>query len=85
MSIPVQKISYMEYPGKLPSIHTSTDLSVNPSGSPSITSSPSAENLFKFLGKNGEKHMVNYLHEILVKSPSVHTPYGTSVIAPVHA
>ena len=26
--------------------------------------------------------MVNYLHEIMVKSPSVHTPYSMSVIAP---
>ena len=29
--------------------------------------------------------MVNYLHEITVKSPSVHTPYNMSVIAPVCA
>ena len=29
--------------------------------------------------------MVNYLHKILVKSPSVCTSYGTSVIAPVCA
>ena len=75
----------MQYPGKLPSIHTSTDSSVNPSGSLSITSSPSTEKLSIIPGNNGEKHAVNYLHKILVKSPSIHTSYGTPVIAPVHA
>ena len=75
----------MQYPGKLPSICTSMDSSVDPSGSLSITLSPSVEKPSKIPGNNGEKHMVNYLHKIPVKSPSVHTPYSTSVIAPVHA
>ena len=61
------------------------DSSVNPSGSLSITSSPSAEKPSKVSGPNGEKHVVSYLHEIPLKSPSIHTPYGTSVIAPVCA
>ena len=39
----------------------------------------------KIPGNNGEKHAVNYLHEIMVKSPSVHTLYGTSVVAPICA
>ena len=85
MSIPVQKILYAQYMGKVPSVHTSTDLSVDPSGSPSITSSPSAEKPLKVPSNNGEKHVVNYLYEITVKSPSIHTLYGMSVIAPVHA
>ena len=61
------------------------DSSVDPSGSLSITSSPSAEKPSKVPGTNGEKHVVHYLHEIPVKSLSIHTPYGTSVIAPVCA
>ena len=75
----------MQYLGKLPSIHTSMDSSVNPSVSLSITLSPSAVKPLKIPGNNGEKHILNYLHEITVKSPSVQTPYGMSVIAPVHA
>ena len=75
----------MPYSGKLPSVHTLMDSSVDPSGSPSITSSLSAEKPSKFPRNNGEKHVVNYLHKILVKSPSVCTSYGMSVIAPLHA
>ena len=71
-----------QYPRKLHSICTSMDSSVDPSGSPSITSSPSAETLLKVPGNIGEKHAVNYLHEITVKSPSVCTLYSTSVIGP---
>ena len=52
------------------------DLSIDPSGSLSINLSPSAEKPLKI----PEKHTANYLHEIPVKSPSVHTPYGTSVV-----
>ena len=76
---------YTPYLRKLPFIHTSMDSSVNPSGRPSITSSLSAEKPSKLPCNNGEKHAVNYLHEIMVKSPSIHTLYGMSVIAPVHA
>ena len=84
-SVPVLKFPNTQYPGKLPSIHTSMDSSVNPSVSPSITSSLSAENPLKILCNNGEKHVVNYMHEIPVKSPSIHTMYGMSVIAPICA
>ena len=42
MSIPVQKFLLALHLGKLPSIRTSTDLSVHHTGSPSINSSPSA-------------------------------------------
>ena len=73
----------MQYLGELPSIHTSTDLSVNLSGSLSIILSLSAEKLWKIPSNNGEKHTVNYLHETPVKSPSVHTSYGKSVIPPI--
>ena len=55
------------------------------SDSLSINSSPSAANLSKVPCNYGEKNMVNYLHENLVKSPSVHTLCIASVIAPVHA
>ena len=85
MSIPVQKFPLMQYPGKLPSAHTSMDSSVDPSGSPSITLSPSAEKVSKILSNNGEKHVINYLHEIMVNSLSIHTLYGMSVIPPVCA
>ena len=66
-------------------MHTSSDSSVNPSGSPSSTPSPFAENLLKFPTNNGDKTAVNYLHEILVKVPTVHTLSVPSVIAPVSA
>ena len=45
MSSPIQKFPYMQHPGKLPTIHTSMDSSVNPPGSLSITLSPSDESL----------------------------------------
>ena len=62
----------VQYPEKFLSIHTSSDSSVDPSGSPSVTSSPSAENLSKTLGNHGEKNAVNYLHKIPVNHhPSV--------------
>ena len=85
MSIPVQQFPNMKYLGRIPSICTPSDWSVNPSGSPSITSSPCAETLLKIPGYNGEKHVVNYLHKIPVKSLSVHTSYSTSVTAQVCA
>ena len=50
--------------GKLPSVHTSSHLSVNPSGSLSSTPSPSAENLSKFPGNYRERNTLNYLHNI---------------------
>ena len=61
------------------------DSSVNQSGSPSVTPSPSAENPLKFPSNNGEKHAVNYLHEIPVKTPSVCSLSVTSVIRPISA
>ena len=44
-------------PRKIPFIDTSLYLSVNPSGSLSITPSPSAENPPKFPTNNGEKNV----------------------------
>ena len=72
-------------PGKFHSIHTSSYSSVNPPGSPSVTLSPSAENPLQFPCNHQEKTAVNYLHEILVKIPTVHTLSVTSVIAPICA
>ena len=83
VSIPVQNFLKQQNLGKL--LHTSSDSSVNPSGSLSVASSPFAANLLKFPGKNGEKHVVNYLREILVKSPAFCTLCITSVVAPIHA
>ena len=45
MSIPVQNFPHDQVPGKFPFGHTSTDLSVHHSDSPSINSSLSATNL----------------------------------------
>ena len=84
MSIPVQNFPRHEYLGKPLSVHTSLDLSVNPSGRLSVTLSPSAENLSKFPSNNQENHVVNYLHEIPVISPPIHTSCIMSVIAPIH-
>ena len=87
MSIPVQKFPITQNPGKLPSTHTSMDSSADPSGSPSITLSPSAENPSKIPCKNGDNDAVNYLHKIPVKSPTVCTSYGTShlcIIRSIH-
>ena len=72
-------------PGKLLSICTSLDFSVNPSGSLSVTPSLSAENLLKFPSNHGDENAVNYLHEIMVNIPAVHTSSVTPVIAAVHA
>ena len=80
-SIPVQKFPYMQYQGKLPSISTSMDSSVDPL---SITSSQSAEKPLKISNNNGEKHAVNYLHKILVKSPSIHHMVHLSLHLSVH-
>ena len=85
MSIPVQNFPKHENQGKLLSICTSTDSSVNPSGSPSITSSPSAENLLKIPGSNGENNAVNNLHKIPAISTSIYTLCSTSVVAPICA
>ena len=67
--------------GKLLSIHTKMDLSVNPSGSLSITLSPSAENLSKVPGNNGEKNVLHNQHGFPVNSPPIHA----SLVAPIHA
>ena len=83
MGIPVQNFPKHE---NLLCIHTSMDWSVNPSGSPSVTLPPSPENPSKIPSNHGEKHAVNYLHEILLiltihhalclsLNPSVHCPF----------
>ena len=82
--IPVQNFPKYENPRKLLSIHPSSDLSVDPSGSPSITSPPSAENQSRFPGINGE-NVVNYLYKIPVISTSVCTSCVMSVIAPIQS
>ena len=71
--------------GKIPFIHTSVDLSVHHSVSPSVNLSLSAANPSKIPCNYGEKNAVNYLHETLVKSPSVSTLYVMPFSAPVHA
>ena len=83
--IPVQNFPKHENPGKLLSVCTSSDSSVNPSGSLSITLSPSAENSSKVASNHGENNTANYLHEILVKSPSIHPSCTMSVVAPICA
>ena len=54
MSIAVQNFLKVQFKGKFLSICTSLDLSVNPSDSPSVTPSPSAENLLKFPSHMGK-------------------------------
>ena len=85
MCIAVQNFLTVQFMGKLLSIHTSSDSSVNPLGSLSVTLSPSAENLSKFPSNNGEKNAENYLHEIPVKVPTVCTSSVMSVVAPISA
>ena len=84
-SIPVQNFPHEQNPGKIPFVHTSMDLSVYHTDSPSINSSPSTANPSKIPCNYGEKTTVNYLHENPVKSPTISTlnvmPFG----APVHA
>ena len=70
---------------KNPFVCTSTDLSVHYTDSLSVNSSLSAANSSKFLRNYGEKNAVNYLHENLVKSPTISISYVTSVVAPVWA
>ena len=71
--------------GKIPFIHTSMDLSVHHSVSPSVNLSLSAANPSKIPCNYGEKNAVNYLHDTLVKSPSVSTLYVMPFGAPAHA
>ena len=71
--------------GKFLSVCTSSDSSVDQSGSPSITSSPSADNQSKFPSNHGEKNAVNYLHEILVEILTASTLSVPSVVAPICA
>ena len=85
MNIPVQNFPYDQNLGKIPFVHTSTDLSVHHTDSLSVNSSPSAVNPLKIPCNYGEKNMVNSLHENLVKSPPIYSLCDTSVIAPVHA
>ena len=61
------------------------DSSVHHSDSPSINSSPSATNPLNIPCNYGEKAVVNYLHENLIKSPTIHTLYIMPFSAPVHA
>ena len=84
------KYCWMKFPkvqilGNFLYFHTSLDSSVNPSGSLSVTPSLSAENLLKFPGNYGEKNAVNYLHEIPVNIPTVHTSSVMSVITLISA
>ena len=85
MSIPVQKFLHALNPGKIHFVCTSMDSSVHHSDSLSVNSSPSAANLLKIPCNYGEKNKVNYLHENMVKSPSIHKMYIKSVIAPICA
>ena len=71
-SIAIQYFLKVQFTGKFPYICTSSDSSVDPSRSPSITLSPSAENPSIFPGNNGEK-MWQITHQIPVKLPIVHT------------
>ena len=84
-SIPVRNFPHEQNSGKVPFFHTSTESSVHHQDSPSVNSSPFAANPSKLPGNYGENSTVNYLHENLVKSPTVSTSYNTSVIAPVRA
>ena len=84
MSIAVQNFLKDQNLEKFLSVHTSSVLSVDPSGSLSVTSSPSAQNLSKFPSNIG-RNVVNYLHEILVIIPMVHTLSVKSVTAPICA
>ena len=75
-SIPVRNpFPYYHVPGKLILACTSTESSVHRPDSPSVNSSPFAANTSKLPGNDGENFMVNYLHENLVKSPTVSTSY----------
>ena len=84
MSITGQNFPNVKNLGKILSIHTSLESSVNPSGSPSVTLSPSAENLLKFPSNHGEQNAGNYMDEIRVKIPTVCTshPYIDCSIHP---
>ena len=84
-SIPVRKFLHEINPGKIPFVHTSMDLSVHHSDSPSVNLSLSAASPLKIPCNYGEKNMVNYLHKNPVKSPTVNTSYVMSVGAPVCA
>ena len=77
------KFPKVQISGIFPSICTSSDSSISPSGSPSFTLPPSAENLLKIPGNHGEKNAVSYMHEIPLKIPTVHTSSMASVIAPI--
>ena len=84
-SIPVRNFPYYHFLGKIPFVHTSTELSVHHQDSPSVNSSPFAAKPLKLPSNYGENSTVNYLHENPVKSPTVSTSYDMSVVAPVHA
>ena len=84
-SICLQNFPHEQNLGNIPFVHTSMDLSVHHSDSPSVNSSLSAANPSKIPCNRGEKSMVNYLHENPVKSPTVSILYDTSVIAPARA
>ena len=71
--------------GKFLSACASLDLSVNPSGSPSFTPSPLAENPSKFPSIIMGENTVNYLHKLPVKIPTAHSSSVMSAIAPICA
>ena len=85
MSIPRRNFLHEQNPGKIPFAHTSTDLSVHHTDSPSVNSSPSAVNPLKIPCNYGEKTQVKYLHENPVKSPTISTLYVMPFGAPVCA
>ena len=85
MGIAGQNYPSYQYLGKFLSVCTSSDSSVNQSGSPSVTLSPPSKNPSKFPGSHGEKNMVNSMHKILLKSPSINTLSVKSVGLPIPA
>ena len=84
-SYPIRNFPQEQNPGKFLFVCPSTESSVHHPDSPSINSSAFAANPSRLPSNYGENSMVNYLHENLVKSPTVSTSYNMSVIAPVHA
>ena len=76
-SVAGQNFPNVQFPGKLLSVHTSLDSSVDPSDSPSITSSMSAGNLSNSLVKRGET-----CSKLPAQNPSeiTHSPYFVSYV-----
>ena len=84
-SIPVQNFPKHKNLGKLLSVHTSMHLSVDPSGSPSVTLSPSAANPSKSLivmGRNMQS--ITSMKSQLRFPPSIHHTLCLSLHLPMH-